>query len=78
LPLLADIQTANCKRFRVCRIVDTGDLRVTEFILAYDGQPSYSVTVMEFPDGDAARETQCFGDRFEPGPARAQWLERTE
>jgi hypothetical protein len=23
-----------------------------------------------------ARETQYFGDAFEPGPSRAQWVER--
>jgi len=66
----------NNKRFTVRRIVGTGDLWVTEFILTYDGQPSYSVSVMEFLDGKVARETQYFGDPFEPGPSRAQWVER--
>ena len=33
------------------RIIGAGDLWVTEFILTYDGQPSYSVSVMEFLDG---------------------------
>jgi hypothetical protein len=60
----------------VCRIVASGDLRVTEFILACDGRPSYSVSVMEFLDGKVARETQYTGDPFEPGPSRAQWIER--
>jgi hypothetical protein len=66
----------NSKRFTVRRIVGTGNLWVTEFILTYDGQPSYSVSVMEFLDGKVARETQYFGDSFEPGPSRAQWVER--
>jgi len=66
----------NSKRFTVRRIVGTGALWVTEFILAYDGQPSYSVSIMEFLDGKVARETQYFGDPFEPGPSRAQWVER--
>jgi hypothetical protein len=66
----------NAKRFTVRRIVGSGDLWVTEFILSYDGQPSYSVSVMEFVDGKVARETQYFGDKFEPGPSRAQWVER--
>ena len=66
------------KRFTVRRIVGTGDLWVTEFILAYDGQPSYSVSVMEFVDGKVAHETQYFGDPFEPGPARAQGVERMD
>jgi SnoaL-like domain len=63
------------KRFRVRRIVGTGDLWVTEFILTYDGRPSYSVSVMEFRDGKVARETQYFGDAFEPGPSRAHLVE---
>jgi hypothetical protein len=66
----------NNKRFTVRRIVGTGDLWVSEFILTYDGQPSYTVSVMEFLDGKVARETQYFGDPFEPGPSRAQWVER--
>ena len=66
----------NAKRFRVRRIVGAGGLWVTEFILAYDGRPSYSVSVMEFLDGKVARETQYFADPFEPGPSRARWVER--
>ena len=58
------------------RIVGTGDLWVTEFILFYDGRPSYSVSVMEFLQGKVARETQYFGDPFEPGSSRAEWVER--
>jgi hypothetical protein len=46
----------NAKRFRARHIVGAGELWVTEFILAYDGQPSYSVSVMEFVDGKVARE----------------------
>ena len=68
----------NSKRFTVRRIVGSGDLWVTEFILAYDGRPSYSVSIMEFQDGKVARETQYFADPFEPGPSRAQWVERME
>jgi hypothetical protein len=52
----------DAKRFKVRRIVGAGDLWVTEFILAYDGRPSYSVSVMEFFDGKVARETQYFAD----------------
>ena len=68
----------NAKRFRVRRIVGAGELWVTEFILAYDGKPSYSVSVMEFVDGKVARETQYFADPFEPGPSRATWVEPIE
>jgi len=31
---------------------------------------------MEFAGGKVIRETQYFGDPFEPGPSRAQWVER--
>jgi ketosteroid isomerase-like protein len=66
----------NQKRFTVRRIVGSGDLWVTEFVLSYDGKPSYTVSVMEFRDGKVARETQYFADAFEPGPSRARWVER--
>ena len=66
----------NRKRFTVRRIVGAGDLWVTEYVLTYDERPSYTVSIMEFLDGKVARETQYFGDPFEPGPSRAQWVER--
>jgi len=66
----------NTKRFTVRRIIGAGDLWVTEFILDYDGRPSFTVSIMEFRDGKVARETQYFADPFEPGPSRAQWVER--
>ena len=66
----------NLKRFAVRRIIGTGDLWVTEYVLTYDERPSYTVSIMEFRDGKVARETQYFGDPFEPGPSRARWVER--
>ena len=66
----------NQKRFAVQRIIGDGDIWVTEFVLSYDGVPSYTVSIMEFRDGKVARETQYFGDPFEPGLSRAQWVER--
>ena len=65
----------NKKHFAVRRIIGTGDLWVTEFVLTYDGVPSYSVSIMEFRDGYVVRETQYFGDAFEPGPSRAHLVE---
>ncbi|MBN9538938.1 MAG: nuclear transport factor 2 family protein, partial [Alphaproteobacteria bacterium] len=64
------------KRFTVRRVLGGGDLWITEFVLTYDGQPSYTVSIMELKDGKVVRETQYFGDSFEPGPSRAQWVER--
>ena len=64
------------KRFTVRRIIDGGDLWVTEFILTYDGVPSYSVSIMEFREGLVAHETQYFADRFDPAASRAHLVER--
>jgi hypothetical protein len=66
----------NEKRFTVRRIIGNGELWVTEFILTYDGVPSYAVSVMEFRDGRVANETQYFADRFEPAVSRAHLVER--
>ena len=66
----------NRKRFAVRRIIGADDLWVTEYVLSYDGRPSFTVSIMEFRDGKVARETQYFGDPFEPGPSRSQWVER--
>jgi hypothetical protein len=67
----------NRKRFSVRRIVGGGDLWVTEFILSYDGIPSYAVSIMEFRDALVAHETQYFADRFDPAPSRAHLVEKT-
>ena len=66
------------KRFSIRRIIGSGDLWVTEFILTYDNKPSYTVSIMEFKGDKVARETQYFADPF-PAPAfRAQWVERMD
>src|SRR4249920_1907616 len=66
------------KRFTVRRIIGGGDLWVTEFILTYDGQPSYTVSIMEFTGEKVARETQYFADPFVAPASRAQWVERMD
>jgi hypothetical protein len=33
---------------------------------------------MEFEGEKVVRETQYFGSPFEPGPSRAQWVERMD
>jgi ketosteroid isomerase-like protein len=66
------------KQFSIQRIIGGGDLWVTEYILTYDGKPSYTVSIMEFRGDKVARETQYFADPF-PAPAfRAQWVERMD
>jgi hypothetical protein len=68
----------NKKRFTVQRIIGSGDLWVTEFLLSYDGMPSYAVSIIEFCEGPIANETQYFADRFDPAPSRAQLVERVD
>lgn len=65
----------NKKRFSVRRIIGSGDFWITEFVLTYDGTPSYSVSIMEIRAGKVARETQYFGDPFQPGSSRAHLVE---
>jgi hypothetical protein len=56
-------------------VLGGGNLWVSELVLTYDDKPYYVVSVMEFEDGEVVRETQYFGDPFEPGPSRAQFVE---
>jgi hypothetical protein len=68
----------NRKRFAVRRIIGSGNLWVTEFILTYDGRPSYAVSIMEFHDGLVVNETQYFADGFTPAPSRAHLVGRMD
>jgi len=52
------------RHFTVLRISGGGAHWVSECIITYDGAPSYSVSIMEFADGQAVHETQYFADPF--------------
>jgi hypothetical protein len=66
----------NTKRFTLRRMLGGGDLWITELVMTYDSQPFYVVSIMEFEGTQVVHETQYFSDAFEPGPSRAQWVER--
>jgi ketosteroid isomerase-like protein len=68
----------NKKRFSIRRIIGGGDLWVTEYILTYDGKPSYTVSIMDFRGDKITRETQYFADPFVAPASRAQWVERMD
>jgi SnoaL-like domain len=68
----------NKKRFSIRRIVGSGELWVTEFVLTYDAKPSYTVSIMEFKGDKVARETQYFADPFVAPAFRAKWVERMD
>jgi hypothetical protein len=65
----------NKKRFVVHRIMGSGDLWVTEFVLSYDGQAFYTVSLMEFRGLKVAHETQYFADPFEAKAWRKKWVQ---
>ncbi len=64
------------ERIRGRRNIQQSRFWITEFVLTYDGIPSYTVSIMEFRDGKVANETQYFADRFDPAPSRAHLVER--
>ena len=66
------------KRFAVRRMLGGGGLWISEVVITYDQRPVHVVSIMEFEGGKVVRETQYFGEPFEPGPSRAQWVERMD
>src|ERR1700741_3716490 len=68
----------NKKRFSIRRIIGSGELGVTEFILTYDRKPSHCVSIMEFRGHTVARETQYSAEPFVAPAFRAQWVERMD
>jgi len=51
---------------------------VSECVITYDGQPSTSVSIMEFADGLVVHETQYFADPFEAPADRARLAQRID
>ena len=64
------------KRFEVRRILGSGGLWVSEYIIYYDEKPFYTVSIMEFRDGKVAHETQYFSEPFAPSASRSPFVER--
>jgi len=66
------------RHFSIRRILGSAGVWVTEYVITYDGTPSFTVSVMEFRDGKVSRETQFFGDPFPAAPWRADWVEQLD
>ena len=64
------------RHFTVLRIRGGGDLWVSECVITYDDAPTYSVSIMEFTDGEVSHETQYFADPFPAPSSRAALAER--
>jgi hypothetical protein len=62
--------------FDIRRTIGRDDLWVTEATIRYDGaRPTMAVFIMEFRDGKVVRETDYFGERFDPPEYRSTWVE---
>jgi hypothetical protein len=46
------------RTFNVRKITGAGDTWVTEYLLTYDGAPTYTVSIMQFSGDHVTRETQ--------------------
>jgi hypothetical protein len=64
--------------FNVRRVQGSGDLWITEYIITYQGKPSFTVSIMEFREGKVMHETQYFADPFEAPAWRSRWVEQME
>ena len=63
------------RHFTVLRISGSASLWVSECIITYDDVPTYSVSIMEFSDGQVVHETQYFADPFQAPAWRAALAE---
>jgi hypothetical protein len=68
----------NKKHFVVHRIVGSGDLWITEYVMTYDSRPYYTVSIMEFRGVRVAHETQYFADPFDASEWRKKWVENMD
>jgi ketosteroid isomerase-like protein len=63
------------RRFEIHRIVGSGEIWVTEYVIAYDDRPYYTISVMELSDGKVRHETQYFAEPFAAPAWRSRWAE---
>lgn len=62
--------------FKISRMQGEGNLWVTEYTIAYQGQSAFTVSIMEFRDGKVIHETQYFTESFEAPGWRSQWVQK--
>lgn len=63
---------------KVRELRGAGDLWVGEAELDYHGRRVMFCSIWEMRDGKVVRETDYFGDPFDPPQWRARWVERPE
>ena len=62
--------------FHVRRIIGQGNLWITEYTITYQGQPAFTVSIMEFRDDKVVHETQYFSDPFAAPAWRKQGVQQ--
>ena len=62
--------------FDVKRIQGEGNLWITEYMISYQAQAAFTVSIMEFRDGKVIHETQYFSSPFEAPAWRSQWVQQ--
>jgi len=62
--------------FHVRRIIGQGNLWITEYTITYQGQPAFTVSIMEFRGDKVVHETQYFSDPFAAPAWRKQWVQQ--
>jgi ketosteroid isomerase-like protein len=60
--------------FTVDRIVGSGYLWVTEYVIRYDGKPVNTISIVAFDGDKVSRENLYFADPFDPPEWRSQWV----
>ena len=64
-------------RCTVLRIVEAGDLVVSEVKVVTDGKaPIFAISFFEVREGRLARAVEYWGDSYEPPAWRSPWVER--
>jgi hypothetical protein len=61
--------------FNVKRILGEGNLWITEYIIMYQDQSTFTVSIMEFCDNKVIHETQYFAGPFDAPAWRSQWVQ---
>jgi hypothetical protein len=62
--------------FKVHRMVGSGELWLTEYLIAYEGRSAYTVSIMEFREGKVVHETQYSPTRLKPRPGDGTGLRK--
>lgn len=64
------------RHFTLLRILGADPTWVSECVITYDSAPTFSVSIMQFDQGEVVHEIQYFAEPFEAPANRAELAER--